>query len=135
MVVVRRLIQVSRRVQKDPAPYPDRWADSGLNCCAMSVGWAPVPQLNPLAPKADPVSNLGGDDDYSAFQGNQNPIGDTNTTSTATPTDIQYRPTGGKLTLTEAKDAFCFVAGTLLETATGPRAGEHLQIGDPVIDP
>ena len=134
MVVVRRLIQVSRRVQKDPATYPDRSADSGFNCCVMSVGWAPVPQLNPLAPKADPVSNLGGDDDYSAFQGDQNPIGDTNTTSTATPTDIQYRPTGGKLTLTEVKDGVCFVAGTLLETVIGPRVVKDLQIGEPVID-
>lgn len=109
------------------------------------AGWAPVNGYSSLTPKHDLVGGLGDGDDYIVFEGSKGYLLlDINGGLPAQPTDLTYLASAenGDPTLGDndghldfydayhAISATCFCAGTLIETATGPRPIETLQAGD-----
>lgn len=114
----------------------DPAADDDNDPATGEGGWGEV-AFNALDPKPDLVSGMGAGDDYIVFQnqgsGGGHLIVDINASFTTTPQTVVKGPTPGELTFTEAEGAYCFAAGTLLETADGPRPIESLEVGDLVM--
>lgn len=118
------------RVDKyNPSTDPD--GDPAIG----NEGWAPAPGYGGLTPRPDLVADLGGGSQYIVFSGQSGNslILDISTSFTAAPTNYLYLPSTGELTFTAVETAFCFAAGTLIETADGPRRVEDIQPGDLVM--
>jgi hypothetical protein len=106
------------------------------------TGWTTVPGYGQLAPKHDLVNGLGAGDDYVVFEGGGNFLlldirGDLPTspqTLVYLASDENGDPaTGdndGNLDFSDAYAAYCFCAGTLIETDRGPVPVEALVPGD-----
>ena len=105
-------------------------------------GWTTVSGYANLSPKPDLVAGVGGGDDYIVFQsGNRFLLFDINGNLPATPQTLVYRgdaqngdPAQGNnnsdLDFTDGYAAYCFCAGTLIETDRGQVAVEALVVGD-----
>ena len=109
-------------------------------------GWTTVPGYDQLTPKHDLVNGLGDGDEYIVFStsGGSHLLYDINGGLPTTPTTLVYLATDengdpivgdndGHLDFYDAYAAFCFVAGTMIETPTGPVRVEALRIGDLVL--
>jgi len=121
----------------DPAADPDGDPATG------DEGWTDVPGLTNLNPNNDLVNGLGDGDEYVVFNSGSGfllynlngGLPESPTTLTYLATDESGDPAAGdndgRMDFYDSYAAVaCFVAGTLIDTPTGPRAVETLAPGD-----
>lgn len=123
----------------------DASGDTDGDPMAGGNGWSAVTGYSNLTPKNDLVSGLGDGDDYIVFEGsNGYLLFNVNGGLPSQPTTLTYLagnqngdPTAGDndghldfYDAYHAINATCFCAGTMIETATGPRPIETLAAGD-----
>jgi len=135
--------QFWRLERYDPALDPDGDPTTG------NAGWSVVPGYEQLTPKHDLVNGLGDGDEYIVFSGGAGHLlYNINGGLPTTPTTTVYLATGENgdpalgdndrhLDFYDAYTAYnpppiCFCAGTWIETLTGLKLVETLQIGDRV---